>query len=51
MKRSFLAHKQWRRVSPLVFLALTLVLAACDQGSGAGHTHQPGHQPLDPSSG
>jgi hypothetical protein len=36
MKRSFLAHNQWRRVSPLVFLALTLVLAACDQGSGNG---------------
>jgi len=36
MKRSLLAHKQWRRVSPLVFLALTLVLAACDQGSGNG---------------
>jgi len=36
MKRSFLAHKQWRRMSPLVFLALTLVLVACDQGSGNG---------------
>src|SRR5258708_2644211 len=36
MKRSLLAHQRWRRVSPLVFLALTLVLAACDQGSGNG---------------
>src|SRR5258706_79690 len=36
MKRSLLAHKQWRRVSPFLFLALTLVLSACDQGSGNG---------------
>src|SRR5713226_7027082 len=36
MKRSLLAHQRWRRMSPLVFLALTLVLAACDQGSGNG---------------
>src|SRR5712692_1420601 len=36
MKRSLLAHQRWRRVSPLVFLSLTLVLAACDQGSGNG---------------
>ncbi len=36
MKISLLSHKQWRRMSPLVFLALTLVLSACDQGSGNG---------------
>src|SRR5437870_5402622 len=43
MKRSLLAHQRWRRMSPLVFLALTLVLAACDQGSGnaAGTTTPP----------
>src|SRR5260221_1373633 len=34
MKRSLLAHQRWRRMSPLVFLALTFVLAACDRGSG-----------------
>jgi hypothetical protein len=36
MKISLLSHQRWRRVSPLVFLALTLVLSACDQGSGNG---------------
>src|SRR5712692_3556848 len=36
MKRSLLAHQRWRRMSLLVFLALSLVLSACDQGSGNG---------------
>jgi hypothetical protein len=36
MKRALLAHQRWRRMSPLVFLVLTLVLFACDQGSGNG---------------
>src|SRR6266849_252794 len=36
MKRSLLAHQRWLRVSPLVFLALTLVLSACDQDNGNG---------------
>lgn len=36
MKRPLLDHQRWRRVSPFVFLALSLLLAACDQGSGSG---------------
>src|SRR6266852_6535050 len=36
MKTPLLTHKRRLFISPLVFLALTLVLAACDQGSGSG---------------
>ncbi len=36
MKISLLNHNRWWRVSPLVFLAFSLMLAACDQGSGNG---------------
>src|SRR5712692_6883772 len=35
MKRPLLAHQRWRCVGPLVFLALSLMLSACKQGSGS----------------
>jgi hypothetical protein len=36
MKRPLLSHQRRLFIGPLVFLVLTLVLSACDQGSGHG---------------
>ena len=37
MKRLLFSHQRWLFIGPLVFLVFTLVLSACDQGSGNGN--------------